>query len=200
MHLEPVTLVGRTVRLEPLTLDHAPALARVGLDPELWRLQPTAIDSPEAMRDYVAAALDAQRRGSALPFAIVDRASDGAIGSTRYLDIAPRHRRLEIGATWLTPTFQRTAANTEAKLLLLTHAFDTLGAIRVVFKTEVLNDRSRRALARIGAVEEGTFRKHLLAESGRPRDMVYFAILEEEWPAVKTRLIDMLDRRGPLGS
>jgi RimJ/RimL family protein N-acetyltransferase len=130
---------------------------------------------------------------TALPFVVIDRASGEAIGSTRYLDVAPRHRRLEIGATWLAPPFQRTAANTEAKLLLLTHAFEALGAIRVVFKTETLNDRSRAALTRIGAVEEGTFRKHLVADTGRARDMVYYAILDDEWPAVKARLVARLD-------
>lgn len=143
------------------------------------------------MRGYVAHALAEQRRGNALPFAIVDQATGQAIGSTRYFEIAPQHRRLEIGATWLTSAYRRTAANTEAKLLLLTHAFEALGAMRVVFETEVLNAKSRAALARIGAIEEGVFRKHLIAASGRPRDMVYFAILDEEWPGVKARLIDM---------
>lgn len=191
MHVEPVTLSGRTVRLEPLTMAHLPALTRVGLEPELWRLQPAPIETADDMRGYVAHAVEEQRRGNALPFAIVDQATGQAIGSTRYFEIAPQHRRLEIGATWLTSAYQRTAANTEAKLLLLTHAFEALGAMRVVFKTEVLNAKSRAALARIGAIEEGVFRKHLIAASGRPRDMVYFAILEEEWPGVKARLIDM---------
>lgn len=197
MDVKPVMLVGQSVRLVPLSLDHVPALAQVGLDPELWRLQPTPIDSETAMRGYVEKALDDERRGTALAFAILDQASDQVIGSTRYMDIAPMHRRLEIGATWLTSAYQRTAANTEAKLLLLTHAFEALGAIRVVFKTEVLNRKSRAALARIGAVEEGTFRKHLITDSGRPRDMVYYAILDDEWPDVKARLIDMLDARRP---
>jgi RimJ/RimL family protein N-acetyltransferase len=192
MDIEPVTLAGRIVRLEPLTLAHVPALARVGLAPELWRLQPASIASLDDMRAYVSKALDDQQRGVALPFAIIDHRSEQVIGSTRYMDMAPQHRRLEIGATWLTPDYQRTGANTEAKLLLLTHAFETLGAIRVVFKTEVLNEQSRKALARIGAVEEGRFRKHLIAESGRARDMVYFAILDTEWPTVKARLADRL--------
>jgi RimJ/RimL family protein N-acetyltransferase len=188
MIVEPVTLSGKSVRLVPLTIDHVSALASVGLEPELWRLQPAPIATVDDMRGYVVKALEDQRRSVALPFAIVDQPTGQVIGSTRYLDIAPEHRRLEIGATWITSAHQRTAANTEAKLLLLTHAFETLGAIRVVFKTETLNERSRRALARIGAVEEGTFRKHLIASSGRPRDMVYFSILDTEWPAVKGRL------------
>jgi RimJ/RimL family protein N-acetyltransferase len=188
MKIQPVTLAGRSVRLEPLSMEHVAALASVGLEPELWRLQPAVIGSIDDMRGYVSSALDDQRRGASLPFVIVDQATGRIIGSTRYMDIAPSHRRLEIGATWITPAHQRTAANTEAKLLLLTHAFDTLGVIRVVFKTERLNEASRKALARLGAVEEGTFRKHLISLAGRPRDMVYFSILDNEWPAVKAGL------------
>jgi RimJ/RimL family protein N-acetyltransferase len=188
MHIEPVTLVGKHVRLEPLTLDHVDGLARVGLDPELWRWIPTPVTTVAEMRDYVATALDEQRRGVSVPFAIIDRASDRVIGSTRYGSITPEHRRLEIGWTWYAATHQRTAANTEAKLLLLTHAFETLGAMRVEFKTDALNVKSRTAIARLGAVEEGTFRKHMQTVSGRVRDTVYFSILDTEWPAVKARL------------
>ena len=188
MNPAPVTLSGRYVRLEPMTTDHAEPLAKVGLHPELWRLQPAPVETVEDMRAYVREALDLQRRGAAVPFVIVEQAGGEIIGTTRYMDIAPAHRRLEIGATWLTPSRQRTGANTEAKLLLLTHAFEALGAIRVVFKTEVGNEASRRAILRLGAVEEGTFRQHLVATSGRRRDMVYFAILESEWPAARERL------------
>lgn len=144
------------------------------------------------MRGYVQTALDDQQRGIGLPFVIVDSATDQVIGSTRYMDIALQHFRLEVGATWLTPTHQRSRANTEAKLLLLTHAFESLGIKRVVFKTEVLNEQSRKALARIGAVEEGTFRQHLYTASGRARDMVYFSILGTEWPDVKVKLTTRL--------
>lgn len=194
MNIRRIHLSGHTVRLEPLTVEHAPALARVGLDLELWRLQPAPIATTEDMLTYVNQALDEEQRGIALPFAIIDQASGAVIGSTRYMDIAMAHRRLEIGATWLAQAYQRTGANTEAKLLLLTHAFEELSAIRVVFKTEVLNQTSRRALFRLGAVEEGVFRKHLLAASGRPRDMVYFSILDTEWPKVKAGLSDRLHR------
>jgi RimJ/RimL family protein N-acetyltransferase len=186
--LSPVRLNGRTICLLPLTLEHAPALAAVGLVPDLWRLQPKPIDTQDDMQQYVQAALDEQQRGVSLPFVIVDQTSDAIIGSTRYMDIALPHRRLEIGCTWITPAFQRSAANTEAKLLLLTHAFEMLELQRVVFKTEVLNQQSRAALARIGAVEEGIFRKHLIASTGRARDMVYFSILDTEWPQVKQHL------------
>ena len=171
-----------------MTIQHVPALAEVGLEPELWRLQPAPICTLEDMRRYVENALDEYRKGSGLPFVITDRETERVIGSTRYMDMAPPHRRLEIGATWLTSGYQRTGANTEAKLLLLTHAFEELGVQRVVFKTEVLNEQSRKAIARLGAIEEGTFRKHLIAASGRARDMVYFSILDTEWPSVREGL------------
>ncbi|HYL94080.1 MAG TPA: GNAT family protein [Alphaproteobacteria bacterium] len=198
MTIEPVTLCGSLVRLEPLTLGHLPALVCVGLEPELWRLQPTHIRSAEDMKVYVEKALEEQRQGASLPFVIVHLASKQVIGSTRYMEIAPAHRRLEIGSTWLTSSHQRTGANTETKLLLLTHAFETLSVIRVVLKTDALNQQSRRAILRIGAVEEGTFRKHLIADSGRVRDMVYFSILDTEWPAVKAKLTAMLRSSGSL--
>jgi RimJ/RimL family protein N-acetyltransferase len=183
-----VTLAGSTVRLIPLSLDHVDALAQVGLEEPLWRWQPAPIVDVDGMRAYVRAALEDQDRGLVLPFAIVDRSSDRIIGSTRYMDIAMPHRRLEIGGTWITSAHQRTGANTDAKRLLLSHAFDVLCVQKVVFKTEALNDQSRKAIARLGAVEEGVFRKHLIAASGRARDMVYFSILDTEWPAVKAKL------------
>ena len=192
MNLQPITLTSQSIRLAPLHIDHVPGLTRAGLYPELWRLQPAPIATEADMRRYVQAALDDQQRGSGLPFVIVDIATSDVIGSTRYMDIAPMHFRLEVGATWLTPARQRSRANTEAKLLLLTHAFESLGIKRVMFKTEVLNEQSRRALTRIGAVEEGTFRQHLYTTSGRARDMVYFSILESEWPSVKAGLVARL--------
>ena len=188
MTLQPITLAGQSIRLEPLRIDHVPALALAGLFPELWRLQPASISTEDDMRNYVQTALDDQHHGVGLPFAIVDVQTEEVIGSTRYMDIVLTHFRLEIGATWLTPAHQRSRANTEAKLLLLGHAFESLGIKRVVFKTELLNELSRKALARIGAVEEGTFRQHFYAASGRPRDMVYFSILAQEWASVKAKL------------
>ena len=190
----PVTLRGDVVVLEPLGLEHVPALARVGLDPELWRYTPTAVASEFDMRTYVETALEERRLGVSMPFVVLDVASGAAIGSTRYAAIAPEHRRLEIGWTWYAPAYQRTAANTEAKSLLLTHAFETLGARRVEFKTDALNARSRAALLRIGATEEGTFRKHMVVASGRIRDTVYFSILDDEWPAIRSRLRERLTR------
>lgn len=192
--LQPVTLEGDVVRLVPLTAGHADALAAVGLHPELWRLQPEPVATAEDMRRYVDRALIAQREGACLPFAIAQQGSGEVIGATRYMDIALPHKRLEIGATWLTPAAQRSGANTEAKFLLLQHAFETIGIIRVVFKTELGNAQSRQAILRLGGVEEGVFRKHLITQSGRTRDMVYYAILDEDWPTVKTRLLARLRR------
>jgi RimJ/RimL family protein N-acetyltransferase len=146
------------------------------------------------MEAYVALALQEQQAGASLPFIIVKRASGQVIGSTRFMDIAPEHRRLEIGASWLTPTHQRTGANLEAKLLLLTHAFDVLRMQKVVLKTETLNTQSRAAILGLGAVEEGTFRRQLLADDGRPRDMIYFSILDNEWPNARQLIRERLAR------
>jgi RimJ/RimL family protein N-acetyltransferase len=188
MTVRPTTLRAQTTRLEPQTTAHVSALFEAGSHPDLWLLQPTTISTVEDMRVYVVKALDEQQRGESLPFVIIDQVSSRVIGSTRYLNIAPRHRRLEVGCTWIAPAYQRTRVNTEAKLLLLTHAFETLEAIRVILKTDVLNQQSRAAILRLGAVEEGTFRQHLIADSGRRRDMIYFSILEFEWPAVRANL------------
>lgn len=186
--VEPVTLRGQVVRLEPMTIDHVAALSQVGLEPDLWLWIPNSVTTAEEMRGYVLTALDERRRGVSMPFVIIDQSSDRVIGSTRYGNIDGLNRRLEIGWTWLTSAHQRSGANTEAKLLLLTHAFETLGAIRVELKTDALNEKSRKAIARIGAVEEGTFRKHLITHTGRVRDTVYFSIIDTEWPLVKARL------------
>jgi len=194
MKVEPVTLAGAHMRLEPLALDHVDGLARVGLDPALWRWGLSALTTSADMRAYVETALDERRRGVSLPFAVVHAGRDQIVGSTRYGNIAPADYRLEIGWTWYAAAHQRTAANTETKLLLLAHAFETLGAMRVEFKTDALNVASRAALRRLGAVEEGTFRKHMLTASGRVRDSVYFSIVDTEWPAVKARLTARLAR------
>src|SRR5260221_5772445 len=186
--LQLVTLTGKAVRLEPLRMAHVPALVHVGLAPELWRWIPSPVTNAEEMRAYVELALDEQRRGVSLPFAIVDQAGGEVIGSTRYGNIELAHRRLEIGWTWLTPAFQRGPANTEAKRLLLTHAFETLGMHRVELKTDALNDKSRKAIARIGATQEGIFRRHLITASGRVRGTGYFLVIEPQGAAVKVRL------------
>lgn len=194
MKIEPVTLEGRFVRLEPLLESHHEALCEVGLDPELWRWIPYRACTAEEMRGYVRDALSAQAAGSALPFATVERATGRVVGSTRYMNIDLRNRRVEIGATWIAPPWQRSAINTEAKYLMLRHAFEVLGCIRVELKTDSLNEKSRNAILRIGAREEGTLRQHMVTWSGRLRDTVYFSILDSEWPRAKADLEAKLAR------
>ncbi|HEX2095603.1 MAG TPA: GNAT family protein [Longimicrobiaceae bacterium] len=195
--LEPTTLQGRHVRLEPLSPAHVPALCEVGLDPELWRWTLTRIHTLDEMRAYVETALREQAEGRALPFATLDAASGRAIGSTRFGSIDPGNRRVEIGWTWVARPWQRTGANTEAKYLMLRHAFETMGCIRVELKTDALNERSRAAILRLGAREEGTLRKHILTPDGRVRDTVYFSILDDEWPSVRAGLEAKLAPRIP---
>ncbi len=192
--LAPVSLEGTFVRLEPLGMGHLADLEEAGRDPSIWRWLPSDHSEPGAMRTFVREALDLQDLGLALPFATVDLASGRAIGSTRYHYIEMRHRRLEIGVTWITPSFQRTYVNTESKLLLPGHAFDALGCRRVELKVDSENTKSRDAVLRLGAREEGLFRKHMLYPDGRNRDSVYFALLDEEWPAVQARLTERLAR------
>ena len=188
MNIQPVVLEGRFVRLEPLTADHHGPLCEVGLDEELWKLIPERVTTPEDMARYVRAALDAQAAGTALPFVTVERASGRIIGSTRFGNIDRANRRVEIGWTWLGPKWQRTAANTEAKYLMLRHAFEVWKCNRVELKTDSLNERSRRAILRLGAKEEGTLRNHMVTWSGRLRHTVYFSVIEPEWAAVKAEL------------
>lgn len=196
MNLAPVVLEGDIVRLEPLRLDHAEALSTVGLDPSLWALTTIRVHTPAEMLAYVEDALTEQRTGASLPFATVERATGRVIGSTRFGNITPAHRRVEIGWTWIAPAWQRTAVNTEAKLLMMSHAFDTLGCRRVELKTSALNLRSRNAMLRIGATEEGTLRQHMINSDGSNRDSVYFSVLDSEWPVVQARLRTLLDRGG----
>jgi N-acetyltransferase len=188
MLITPVVLEGRDVRLEPLTLQHVAGLAEIGLDDDLWKWIPTSVRTPEEMVAYVQTALNERANGSALPFALVERTSGRTVGSTRYANIERVHHRLEIGWTWVAREWQRTAINTEAKYLLLRHAFETLKCIRVELKTDSLNARSRAAILRIGAREEGTFRNHMITASGRVRHSVYFSIIDSEWPDVKAAL------------
>ena len=188
MALSTVMLQGEHVRLEPLAKAHLAALAEAGLDEELWRWIPVPVRTVDEMAAYVETALGEQKRGVSLPFAIVEKATGRAIGSTRYGNIDHTHHRVEIGWTWVAREWQRTAVNTEAKYLLLRHAFETLGCMRVELKTDSLNERSRAAILRIGAREEGIFRNHMITASGRIRHTVYFSIIDSEWPAVKARL------------
>ena len=192
MELTPVTLEGAHVRLEPLTQGHADALSRAAADPSIWTWFTEPLDTPEAMRAWIEAALVLQRAGTALPFVTVERATNTVIGSTRFGAISPADRRVEIGWTWIAPAWQRTAINTEAKLLMLRHAFEQMGCTRVEFKTDQLNERSRAAIRRLGATQEGTLRSHIVTASGRVRDTVYYSILASEWAAVEARLIERL--------
>jgi RimJ/RimL family protein N-acetyltransferase len=188
MNIHPVILEGRHVRLEPLTQAHHAQLCEVGFDDELWRLTTTIIRTPEDMKKYIDAAAKDFSDGKALPFAIIEKASGKAVGSTRFGNIDTTHRRVEIGWTWIARQWQRTFINTEAKYLLLSHAFDTLGCMRVEFKTDSTNSRSRNALMRIGAKEEGVFRNHMIVPGGRIRHSVYFSIIDSEWNEVKREL------------
>lgn len=195
----PVTLEGRLVRLEPLTRDHLPALCAVGLDPDLWRWTVSRVRDEREMAAWVDNALAEQAAGRSVPFAILDQASGLVIGSSRYGNISVPDGRLEIGWTWLGRAWQRSGRNAEAKRLLLGHAFDDLEASRVEFKTDALNAASRAALRALGAIEEGTLRRHTRTAAGRVRDTVYFGILREEWPAVRARLDERVAARGEGG-
>ena len=186
--LEPVTLEGRRVRLEPLALDHVAGLAEVALDPAIWRWTIARPTTVAELRSWAETALAGRDAGTEFPFATIEVATGRPIGSSRFMNVALEHRRLEIGWTWVAPAWQRTGANREAKLLQLTHAFETLGANRVAFKTHSLNERSRTALAGIGATFEGVFRNHSIMPDGSIRHSAYFSVIAEEWPDVKARL------------
>ena len=189
----PVTLQGKRVRLEPLSLErHLEGLAEIGLDPDLWRWTLNVVESKDDLRLYLETALSEQSEGRSLPFATIDLASGTIAGCTRFGNIELKHRRVEIGWTWVGRAFQRTCMNTEAKYLMLCHAFETWNCRRVELKTSATNQRSRAAILRIGATEEGILRKHAISDLGVSRDTVYHSIIEEEWPRVKARLQAMI--------
>ena len=195
MDLTPVTLSGSHVRLEPLSMAHLADLTYSGRDPSLWQYMRYGLVNSEAkMRDFIAYLLDHQAKGSDLPFATIHLRTGKAVGMTRFMDIQPENRALEIGGTWVSPAYQRTAVNTEAKFLMLRHAFEVMGIQRVQIKTDLRNLRSQRAIERLGAVREGVLRDHMILPDGTVRSSVYYSILAPEWPAVKQRLQDMLAR------
>jgi N-acetyltransferase len=187
MDPQPVTLAGQHVRLEPLTTLHAPQLfAALMIDPSVWQWLPVAPPTTRAeMEALIAADLDAQATGAKVVFTQIERATGHVAGSTTYLDISRHDRRLEIGSTWIAKPWQRTGINTDAKYLLLRHAFEDLGAVRVQLKTDKRNLQSQAAIERLGAVREGILRKHMLVWDGFVRDTVLYSITEDEWPAVK---------------
>jgi N-acetyltransferase len=191
----PVTLTGKLVRLVPLRPEHASLFweAAKNARQEIFRWFPMLMDSQEDFQRLVDRSLSEQECGRSVPFATEVRESAIVIGSTQFMNIDAASHRVEIGTTWIVPEWQRTAVNTEAKYLMLRHAFEEWTCLRVEFKTDALNRRSREAIRRLGAQEEGTLRKHMAAQNGRQRDSVYFSILDSEWPGVKARLERMLD-------
>jgi len=194
---EPVLLQGSRVRLEPLDLDrHFEGLAAIGLDPDLWRWTLNVVETRDDLRRYLDEALREQREGRSLPFVTVDLAGEAVAGCTRFGNMDPKNRKVEIGWTWVGREFQRSHVNTEAKLLMLGHAFEIWDCVRVELKTNVLNRRSRDAMLRIGAVEEGILRSHAISDRGVIRDTIYYSILAGEWPGVRERLLAMMGRSG----
>jgi RimJ/RimL family protein N-acetyltransferase len=188
--VSPVTLEGLVVRLEPLRREHAQLFFDVAKDDleDIFRWIPYAVRTPEDFQELVEKAFDEQERSESIVFATVERSSGRTIGSTRFMNIDRINGRVEIGSTWIAPAWQRTPVNTEAKYLMLRHAFEAWGCLRVELKTDALNQKSRNAILRIGAKEEGTLRRHLMTWTGRVRDTVYFSILDSEWPEAKTKL------------
>ncbi len=192
--MNPVILEGAHVRLEPMVAGHHEGLTAAAMDPGIWEFMRDIVRSAGEMSTYMEAAMRMRDEGTAMPFVTVERASGAIVGSTRFANFDRANNRVEIGWTWLAQTARRTAINTEAKLLMMTHAFEELGCVRVEFKTDALNERSRAAIKRLGASEGGILRKHILLWSGRYRDSVYYSVLDDEWPAVRMRLETLLRR------
>jgi RimJ/RimL family protein N-acetyltransferase len=195
MEIKPIVLSGKVVRLDLLSPDHVLDSAVAGRDEDIWRyMRYGSIDSPEKMKSFILYLLGLQKSGTDLPFAVISLSSAKAIGMTRYMSIEPDNRSLEIGGTWYNSNYQHTAVNTECKFLLLRHAFEELDCIRVQFKADVRNERSQRALERIGAVKEGVLRDHMILPDGTVRSSVFYSILAREWPAVKQNLLKLMSR------
>jgi RimJ/RimL family protein N-acetyltransferase len=190
----PITLEGTKVRLVPLALSHCDDLAAAVRDGELWKLWYTSVPEPENVAAEIERRLALQSAGTMAPFAVVDPITNSAIGMTTYMNIDQANRRVEIGSTWYASSYQRTGLNTEAKLLLLTHAFDRLGCIAVEFRTHIRNQQSRRAIERLGAKLDGILRHHSYAKDGTLRDTVVYSIIAPEWPAVRVHLESLLQR------
>jgi len=194
VEIKPVVLTGKYVRLEPMTEEHVPGLAEIGVGQTFWDFMLYGnINTVDDMRNWVMDILARAEKGTDLPFVAIHLASGRVAGATRYLNIMPKDRGLEIGGTWYGPEFQRTPVNTECKYVLLQHAFETLGCIRVQLKTDLRNERSQKAIERIGAVKEGILRNHMILPDGRYRDSVYYSILDTEWLEVKKRLEEMMN-------
>jgi len=189
MDIHPINLVGHYIRLEPLSETHVPDLAAAGKDESIWQFMVYGqLTDADKMRRWVQDLLALQQQGTDLPFAVIHLETGKAIGATRYMEIRPAHRSLEIGGTWYAVAYQRTAVNSECKYLLLSHAFEKLACIRVQFKTDLRNVRSQKAIERLGAVREGVLRNHMILPDGTIRHSVYYSILDSEWPVVKAHL------------
>jgi RimJ/RimL family protein N-acetyltransferase len=193
MNIKPLTLKGAHIRLEPLLLSHHSDLCQIGLDKRLWQSTTIRLQTPDDVLSYIQNALQAQIEGTAVPFVIIENSSNQIIGSTRYHSINQIHRRVEIGFTWIAVEWQRTVVNTEAKYLMLRHAFEELGCVRVEFKADSSNEQSRNALIRIGAKHEGILRSYLISPHKGVRDVALFSITTDDWPTVKTNLKKKLD-------
>jgi len=192
--VQPITLQGKHATLEPLAHEHEDALRRVAADGELWRLWYTSVPTPEKTAAYIDTALDMRENLGAMPFVVRTNATGEIVGCTRYFHVDAPNRRLEIGYTWYAKSVQRTAINTECKIMLLTHAFETLKCIAVEFRTHWFNLASREAIARLGAKQDGVLRNHQISPDGSYRDTVVFSIIESEWPAVKRHLMYLLEK------
>jgi RimJ/RimL family protein N-acetyltransferase len=197
MRFEPVVLEGEYVRLEPLSEEHRQGLCDAIADGELWNLHVTLVPHPSRIDEFLNNAREAYESGDGLAFATVDRVTHRVAGSTRFMRASLPNRRVEIGFTFLGNSWQRTSVNSEAKLLMLTHAFETVDMNRVEFLTDYLNDRSRRAILRLGAKEEGVLRSHMVMPNGRIRDSVLYSIVRSEWPGIKQHLSSKLVARVP---
>ena len=192
--IEPVTLKGDHAALEPLASSHEEALNHAAADGELWRLWYTGVAPPDRMSAYIASALEMRERLAAMPFVVRDNSDGAIVGCTRYFNVDVANRRLEIGHTWYSRRAQRSAINTECKLLLMTHAFEKLKCIAVEFRTHWFNHASRAAIARLGAKQDAVLRNHQISPDGSYRDTVVFSIIESEWPAVRQHLRFQLER------
>ena len=195
MEVKPVTLQGKYVRLEPMTEAHVPGLAELGIGQPFWDFMVYGrMETADDMREWVKDILARAEKGTDVPFVAIHIDSGRVAGASRYMNIMPNDRGLEIGGTWYGPEYQRTVVNTECKYLLLQHAFEKLGCIRVQLKTDSRNERSQKAIERLGAVKEGILRNHMILPDGYYRHSVYYSILDTEWPAVKKRLEEMMNR------
>jgi RimJ/RimL family protein N-acetyltransferase len=199
MKIEPIILEGEYVRLEPLRIEHLENLCEVGFEESIWRWTMAQVETKSDMRRYIETALEEQSRGVSLPYVTIEKSSDKVVGSTRFGSIDRQNRRVEIGWTWINPKWQRTVINTEAKFLMLRQAFEVWKCIRVELKTDALNEKSRNAILRLGAKEEGILRQHLITDSGRFRDTVYFSIIDTEWEIVKESFLLKLKNRSGFG-